>query len=199
MILRVTLGMLAVFAVTIIAMMVWPEPSITRQPGILCPDEPIQEECETTEPIQLDGYTLTPVAAYEVHALVLSRKEYSDDASDLSPVDLALGWGAMSNQSVIDNLDISQSNRFYLWRTSRLPISMKQISISSANTHVIPADETIRDGLDEVMRGSIVHMSGLLVRVSGPGGFRWGTSLRRDDTGNGACELMYVDELSVEN
>jgi hypothetical protein len=36
-----------------------------------------------------------------------------------------------------------------------------------------------------------------LVDIRGPGGFSWNTSLRRDDTGNGACEIVYVEELEV--
>ena len=196
---RTILVIVSVLLVGFFAMLLWPEPSITRAPGILCADEPLQDESDTDEPIVLGDFTLTPLACYEIRALVLSRKEYSDDASELSPLDLALGWGPMSNQAVVDNLDITQTNRFYLWRSSRLPISIKEISVSSANTHIIPADEAVRDKLDDVVRGSIVYMSGYLVRVSGSKGFRWGSSMRRDDTGNGACELMYVEEITVEN
>ena len=199
MMLRISLGMTIALLATIIAVVVWPEPGITREPGIVCADEPIQGESDREDPIIVDKYTITPVATYDIRALVLSRKDYSDAASDLSPVDFALGWGPMSNQAVIDNLDISQTNRFYLWRSSKLPISGKEISISSANTHIVPADETVRKQLDDVIRGSIVHMTGYLVRINGSDGFRWGTSLRRDDTGNGACELMFVENITVEN
>jgi hypothetical protein len=38
-------------------------------------------------------------------------------------------------------------------------------------------------------------MKGWLVDATGPNGFRWPTSRRRDDTGNGACELFYVEEV----
>jgi len=41
-------------------------------------------------------------------------------------------------------------------------------------------------------------MRGYLVNVTGPNGFNWNTSLRRDDTGNGACELFYVQALETK-
>ncbi len=198
MILRITLLSASCLLIAALCLLLWPEPSITHAPGILCPDEPVQENLEEAESFRHEDFTITPLAAYEIRALVLSRKEYSDKAAEISPLDLALGWGAMSNQAVIDNLDISQTNRFYLWKTKRLPISVSEISVSSANVHVIPADEDIENLLDGIVRGSVVTMSGCLVQVARSDGFRWRSSLRRDDTGNGACEILYVENLSVE-
>ena len=34
--------------------------------------------------------------------------------------------------------------------------------------------------------------------IRGPGGFVWNTSLTRNDSGNGACEIVYVESLSVD-
>ena len=42
-----------------------------------------------------------------------------------------------------------------------------------------------------------IHLSGLLVEASGPGTGTWRSSLSRTDTGNGACELVWVEELSL--
>jgi hypothetical protein len=33
--------------------------------------------------------------------------------------------------------------------------------------------------------------------VAGPRGFQWSTSLTRTDTGDGACEIMWVDTVDV--
>ncbi len=46
--------------------------------------------------------------------------------------------------------------------------------------------------------GQIVTIGGFLVDVTGPGGFTWNTSLIRTDTGNGACEIVWVESLDVE-
>ncbi len=42
-------------------------------------------------------------------------------------------------------------------------------------------------------------MSGDLVVVSAKDRPEWRTSLTRDDTGAGACELMYVESLKILN
>ena len=40
-------------------------------------------------------------------------------------------------------------------------------------------------------------IGGYLVDVAGPGGFAWNTSLTRNDTGDGACEIVWVETLEV--
>jgi hypothetical protein len=34
--------------------------------------------------------------------------------------------------------------------------------------------------------------------VRGPGGFAWNTSLRRDDTGGGACEILWAEAIESD-
>jgi hypothetical protein len=65
--------------------------------------------------------------------------------------------------------------------------------------HIIPADALVRNRLRSIRRGAIVHARGYLVDADHESGFRWHTSLSRDDIGNGACELFYVELLEIEN
>ncbi|MNN96270.1 hypothetical protein D3C81_2152230 [compost metagenome] len=51
--------------------------------------------------------------------------------------------------------------------------------------------------LDSLQEGARIRLSGQLVRVDGDDGFRWVSSLSREDTGSGACELVWVEELAV--
>jgi hypothetical protein len=43
--------------------------------------------------------------------------------------------------------------------------------------------------------GALIHLSGRLVEATGPEIGTWRSSLTRTDTGNGACELVWVEEL----
>jgi hypothetical protein len=45
--------------------------------------------------------------------------------------------------------------------------------------------------------GQVVKIIGKLVEVQASDGWRWRSSLTRKDTGNGACELIYVEAISV--
>ena len=45
--------------------------------------------------------------------------------------------------------------------------------------------------------GTLIHLSGELVEATGPDIGTWRSSLSRTDDGNGACELVLVEELST--
>ena len=176
----------------------YPETVITYPAGITASDQPNQTNVSGVNEWKLDDFNFKALADYQIKARVLSRNNFSiGKESEISPFDLALGWGPMSDQNVIDKIDISQSNRWYRWKTDALPISAKEITLSSANVHIIPKDETMKDNFDEVYTGSLIEMKGFLVEVTTPDGWRWKSSLKRDDTGSGSCELFWVEELVV--
>lgn len=166
----------------------------------LAPDAPVQKALDTPRVVSVNGYNLTLSHGFGVRALVLSSKRYfADREADLSPVDLALGWGAMSNPNPLSLIKISQSNRFYYYRYNQAPpIAQSEIIRSSSNMHMIPADDRVKDILLSVDRGDIVEISGYLVQASDPtDGWRWRSSISRSDTGDGACELVYVVDVRV--
>jgi hypothetical protein len=78
-----------------------------------------------------------------------------------------------------------------------LPIPQHEIEIHAANTHIIPADDIIRRQLSNIKVGQLVKIKGLLVEAKRANGWHWRSSLSREDVGNGACELIYVTQLSA--
>jgi hypothetical protein len=172
---------------------------ITHPPGILAPDSPIQEKIYKINAWIKDNFQFTPIKTFETSARVLSIKFYSnDDMSEFCPVDLALGWNRMSDQMIIDNLEIKQQHRWYVWRADFLKIPVKEVEISSSNVHVIPANEKIENILDDIVNGNIIKIKGKLVNVNKIGNnFTWKTSTKRDDTGGGACEILWTEELTI--
>jgi hypothetical protein len=172
--------------------------AIRTGPGVLATDAPQQVDLDHGAVLQRDRTMLRTRAHFDITARVLSRKDYSHSAGgDLVPIDLALGWGRMSDSEVLANIDISQSGRFYYWHTKEFPIPRREIETSSANMHMIPADDEIKRQLEMVRPGQVVHVEGFLVDASRPGGWHWNTSMTRDDTGGGACELIYVESLDT--
>jgi hypothetical protein len=174
--------------------------SIEHPPGVLAPDDPEQTALDNDSAFDIDGgrYHIHPLAKFRITARVLSREDYRlDNMAGLVPTDLALGWGPMSDSDVLKDIDISQSGRFYFWYTQNFPIPRREIEIHSANMHLIPADSSVRRELRRVRTGSIVHFDGELVEVAGKDGWTMRSSLTREDTGNGACELVWVEHLDL--
>ncbi len=108
--------------------------------GILAPAEPQQGDVASVMPSRIGRWTLTPRATYQITARILGVERYHVDfLAPLVPEDLALGWGPMSDNRILNGMDISQANRFYFWRaTPGTPVSKEVIISHSANTHVIP-------------------------------------------------------------
>jgi hypothetical protein len=167
--------------------------------GAVVPTVPVQVDRSGLPSISKEGYQIMPAAEFSLEARVLSKASYRmGREAELSPVDLALGWGPMSDSAVLDRLQISQGNRFYFYRWSdQPPIPPSEIVEHSANMHMIPASDEIKQRLDTVREGQIVSLSGYLVRVQAPDGWHWNSSMTRSDSGNGACEVVWVKSLTV--
>ncbi len=164
-------------------------------PRVSAGDAPRQTDVPSSlAPFRLKDATLQPLAGFSVEARVLSREDYSiGREADVSPTDLALGWASMRDDAVLSRLDIRQSSRWYSYRwQGDPPLPPSEIARSSANMHMIPSDASVARALSRVRRGDLVRIDGWLVQADGVDGWHWRSSTTRDDTGGGACELVYV-------
>lgn len=169
-----------------------------QPPGVRVPDAPQQTELPEGTPLIRHGeYTLVPRAEYDLRARLLSRRRYfMGRGTHLTALDFAVGWGPMSDSTLLDTLDWSQSGRFFhvSWPdASQAGLVMRH----AANVHLIAADAQVERRLDAMRRGQLIRLRGLLVDASSPSLGRWPTSLTRDDEGPGACELLWVRDAEV--
>jgi hypothetical protein len=116
-----------------------------------------------------------------------------------SPVDLTVGWRLMSDQTVLDQLEIYRGYRMFYWRpkSSHWPAPHADITAHVANTHIIPASDEIDSRLKSMRPGNLIDLRGFLVLAEGADGWIWRSSLSRTDEGPGACELVWVDQLTA--
>jgi hypothetical protein len=188
--------------VLLIAVVVWKivsEPGeLHYGPGVMAAQAPQQSAPRLDSVIEMDGYKITPLADFKITAKVLSRRDYRfGREADLSPVDFALGWGNMSDESVLQEIKISQSNRWYRWQVREFPIPKQEIQTHSANMHIIPKDRGLARVISNIRKGSVVTLTGQLVIVDGDKGWQWTSSLSREDIGAHACELFLVESVET--
>lgn len=166
--------------------------------GVMAPYDPIQNTENLPAPISMGLNTIMPLANFSIEGKILSKKRYIvGKATELSPVDFAMGWGRMSDNNVVDQLKISQRGRWYFWKPKkRLPIPRREIETHSANMHIIPANKALKKKIMKAKEGQIIKFSGYLIRVIGQD-WNWKSSLSRNDTGGGACEVIYVEDFEI--
>jgi hypothetical protein len=172
---------------------------IKHPPGQVAPDAPIQRNLENSKSFVVNDFTLTPRASFSGRVRVLRTERYRfyDQLASISPIDVAIGWGPMSDSVLIDQLSLAQSGRFLYWRSSTpLHISWSDINRSASHMHVIPSSNVVLQKLKRLRAGELVDIEGELVDVK-YGRQTWNTSLSRDDTGAGACEIVFLHDVVV--
>lgn len=170
---------------------------------------PIQTSAtgSVTKAINDGNAQITYVAEYKINGRVVDVERYSSNhvRDNLSSRDIALGWGVLSTDESKNKIKwTSIGNRYLSWRTSDnewyQKVGGESVIINShSNNHLIPSNNEIKRKIESISRGDYVQLEGYLVDVywTNPKGnyFKWNTSISRGDTGNGACEIIYVTDI----
>jgi hypothetical protein len=176
----------------------WLQRPIWHGPGVIAPHPPEQQLVKEAKPFFYKGAKIKQLAYFQAEARILSRHDYRwDSTAELSPLDLALGWGPMSDEAVLAKLSLEQSGRWLTYRYTEPPIPVHEIERNTANVHIIPADAVIEKALRNLRVGQVIALQGYLVEVETPGQGRWVSSLSREDTGQGACEILWLEQFTV--
>jgi hypothetical protein len=177
------------------------EREVSRPPGVLASAAPRQQDLDPPPGFDARGYRFVQRARYDITARVLRKEIYRvDGGAALAPVDVAVGWGPLSDTRLIDQLEFSQMGRFFYWKpkdVATFPLSPATLLAHGAQMHLIPSTRDLDGRIRKLRPGQIATIGGYLVDVRGPGGFTWNTSLTREDTGDGACEIVWVETLEV--
>jgi hypothetical protein len=176
-----------------------PASSVPADGGVDWRGEPLQVATRRAAfvwPTRRGEVTVAPRAAFDISAVVAAAEPYTfDDGAFLAPVDLVMTWGRLPEEPYRSRVSYYQLTRYYFWYTPDPSLDLGYIATHSANMHMIPSTRNLARALAHVGGGDLVRVRGLLVDVDTARGFRWRTSLSRQDTGPGACELVWVEEL----
>lgn len=159
---------------------------------------PYQENLSGGDIVFYNGADVKKLAKFEIKARVLSKKRYYSDASSkYSKYDLAMGWGPFYNPENSKHMSISQGGRWFNWRSKELLFPYQVYRENMANIHIIPASSGVEDEISDISEMDGVILKGYLVEVEGSDGFNWRSSMTRSDTGDGACEVFYVESVDI--
>lgn len=147
-------------------------------------------------------YVIEKLFNYEISGEVLSASTYDVTwTNDFADVDVGLLWGTRREQ-LKDRFKFFQMGRWLFWRTDA-PVSdeeRNEVGRHISNNHLIPSETSthLARAFRMLRKGDEVRLKGSLVRILAAGGQAVATSSTvRDDSGDGACEVVWVDELQV--
>ena len=150
--------------------------------------------------------TLVSDTTYSIRGRVEGAMPYDDGISDIAPYDLLLAWGEVTRDGDDGKLDWGQGDRQgqvsgTLGGIDGIDLSADYIVSHISNNHIIPANEDIREALEIIKPGDSVAIEGRLVNLSlltpDDHVITVSTSKVRNDKGEGACEIIYVESLRI--
>ena len=150
-------------------------------------------------------YRVKPEFAYDITGMVVSYRHHNEDNSrmhalandHLNMLDVCVVWGDNPGNERIDK--ISFWNGLFTCNVKTRDqqawdaFDMNQLS----NNHLLSDDDFIRRQVKKVRIGDQIRVRGYLASYESEGGSIRGTSTTRTDTGNGACETIYVEDFDI--
>lgn len=186
-----------------------PEPSYYDFDAL---QEPLQAPTdETVFMTEVNGqtYTVTPKFSYQLDGVVVSLHD-ADQLNDiwhhgrwqdfLNLRDLCVIWGENVQSGVYHRIEFHNDTWtcWVSWPDSETGNEFKMNALS--NNHLLADKNTVKAALMKAEPGDHIRLRGLLAEYANPAnGFNRGTSTTREDTGNGACETIYVNEFTIVN
>ncbi len=149
-------------------------------------------------------YEVEPEYEYDLYGMVVSYRHHDGESTmhkssndHLNTADVCVVWGS--------NLDTAVLRRLKFWSgVFTCNVSTKDSEAWSrfnpdqlSNNHLITADDDLRRAIEAIKIGDQIHVQGWLASYASQGGAFRGTSTTRTDSGNGACETIFVERFAI--
>jgi len=150
------------------------------------------------------NYQIQPLYDYTLYGLVVSYAHHDGDTmlhklwnDHLNTADVCVVWSNTAfdldlndysfwNGQFTCNIKTSDSAAWARFNTHQL-----------SNNHLLSDDPVLRSKIEGISVGDQIYIKGWLAEYGGDGGGKRGTSITREDTGNGACETIFVHEFDI--
>lgn len=149
-------------------------------------------------------YRVAPEFAYDIVGMIVSYRHHDSNsrmhmlANDhLNMLDICVVWGNNTQGALLQKLKfwngIFTCNVHTRDQEAWDSFDMDQLS----NNHLISDDDYVRDQVRDIKIGDQIRVRGYLASYTNPAGGTRGTSTTRTDTGDGACETLYVERFDI--
>lgn len=141
-------------------------------------------------------HDVKPLYNYSIAGLVVScgfsknMAEYRND--DLNIMDAGIIWGGNLNPAVYRKIKFYNNGVWLHARTKDQDLWKLFDPQQLSNNHLLCNDPQLEKKIKGIKRGAVVSIKGCLVSYSGRS-----SSVKRSDSGDGACETIWVDEFKV--
>lgn len=185
----------------------WPEPDYYEQSALQPPLQTETNRASFSIEANAVRYTINPKFDYELFGVVVSysnadgftniwhHKRWQDF---INVRDLCVIWGKNVESAVYKNMKF-HSDSWTCWaswpdQATGAAFTMNALS----NTHIVTDNDALKAKLMQAEPGDLIYFNGVLAEyVNHAAGYTRGTSTTRNDTGQGACETIFIDNFDI--
>lgn len=181
--------------------------------------EPIQTEASwwTVMAVHWMNVQIDFLAKYDISWKIISIRDYMwvDTIRELWPRDFTIWWWKMWKEEYIDKFNWNDMRDRFIyyrlkdwnedwfkesfWWDRKQPFPSLFLT-SFSNNHPIPANKKIKRLMKKIKEWDVVRLQWYLIYAHRENGnkkyWRWPSSLVRDDTWGGACEIIYITDVA---
>lgn len=174
----------------------------------------LQEEPKQTEtllaPFSVEAgkmtYNIKPLYDYELYGLVVSKHDsnawddflHKEQWQDyLNVADLCVIWGSNIQNESYKKVKFSSGQWTCYYQTKDRSAWELFNPFKISNNHLLTANKFLAEKIRDVEIGDQIYIRGYLAEYSHHQGFFRGSSISRQDSGNGACETIYIDGFKI--
>ena len=151
-------------------------------------------------------FTVEPLYAYELHGLVVSYRHHDSDnkwllhglSNDhINVADLCVIWGDSANNKLLNQIEF-RNGQFTCFAATQSNQAWSNFNPNQwSNNHLLAIEDSIRETIADIQIGDQIKIKGWLANYLTNGSNKRVTSNIRTDSGNGACETVYVNQLKI--
>jgi len=149
-------------------------------------------------------YRVEPEFEYELYGMIVSYRHHDGKsrmhamANDhLNMLDVCVIWGDNTKNSLLHKINFWNGIFTCNVKTGNQEAWDQFDMYQLSNNHLISDDERTRDRVTDIQIGDQIRVRGYLASYSSENGGTRGTSTTRLDTGDGACETLYVERFEI--
>jgi len=149
-------------------------------------------------------YLVEPEYDYDLYGMIVSYRHHEGNSrmhrragDHLNMLDVCVVWGDNATSPLIHKLKFWNGIFTCNVKTSDQDAWDAFDIYQLSNNHLISDDDFIRGQVKGIAIGDQIRVRGYLASYSNDGGGKRGTSTTRLDTGDGACETLYVEQFDI--
>ncbi len=150
------------------------------------------------------SYYIEPLYDYTLYGMVVSLKQHNGDTGlhkawndHLNVADLCVVWSDTAFSPHLNKVEFWNGQFTCFFQTNDRQAWENFNGTQLSNNHLITDNEYLRDKIKDISIGDQIKINGWLANYQGSNGNKRGTSIVRTDTGNGACETIYVNDVQI--